>query len=108
MELLARLLLNGIIGYCLQYFISGIHFKTVISAVIFVSILGFLNVFLKPIISIISIPINIITLGLFSFVINTCIVLITNNVLGGHIIDGFGSAFLFSILYSFLVRIVSR
>lgn len=62
--------------------------------------LGVTNILLKPILIILTLPINILTLGLFTFVINAVIILLAASIVKGFSISGFGSALLFGIVLS--------
>lgn len=62
--------------------------------------LAIINVVLKPILILLTLPINILTLGLFTFVINAALILLASTVIKGFEVDGFWAALLFSILLS--------
>jgi len=72
------------------------------TAVIFVLVLGILNAIIKPLLIILTLPITIITLGLFLLVINVLMVLLAGKFVPGIHIDGFLWAFIFGILLSFI------
>ena len=76
------------------------------SAIIFSIILGLLNIFVRPILLLFSLPITILTLGLFSLVINAVIILLAGNFTSGIHINGFWWAFVFSILLSIVTSIL--
>ena len=76
------------------------------SALIFAVVLGLLNLIVKPIISLFSLPITILTLGLFSLVINAIIVLIADYFIDGINIDGFLWALIFSVALSIVTSIL--
>ncbi len=61
-------------------------------------VLGILNAFLRPILLILTIPINLMTLGLFTLVINTGIVMLTSVIVPGFHVTGWWAAFLFSVV----------
>lgn len=63
-------------------------------------VVGFLNAFLRPILLLLTLPINILTLGLFTFVINALMILFTTAIVGGFSVNGFGSALLAAIVMS--------
>ncbi len=65
-------------------------------------LLGILNVLLKPLLILITLPINILTLGLFTFVINALLVLLASSVIKGFAVSGFWTAMLFSIVLSLI------
>jgi putative membrane protein len=62
--------------------------------------LGVINIALKPILILITLPINILTLGLFTFVINALLILLSSSVIKGFEVNGFWTAMLFSIVLS--------
>ncbi len=74
----------------------------VVSALVTAVVLGLLNAFIKPIIVILTLPVNIVTLGLFTFVINAVIILLAGAIVPGFQVSGFWSALLFSIVLSFV------
>jgi len=63
-------------------------------------VLAFINYFIKPIINFFTLPINILTLGLFSVVVNALFILLTAKVVPGFVLDGFLPALYFSVVYS--------
>lgn len=100
----------SVIGIALTAYIlkSGVHFDNT-STVVFVQnlllvtiILAIVNTLIKPIISIISLPINIITLGLFSIVINGFMVYIVDRVVAGFSVD----SFLYCIYFAIVLAII--
>src|ERR1700733_9465825 len=99
-----RFILKFIIVSLAVYFVSkvlkGIYFHSAFSAFIFVAVFGILNILIKPLLIIFTIPITILTLGLFLFVINAVIVLIADAVIPGFDVANFWWALLFSIIIS--------
>ena len=63
-------------------------------------VLAIVNTFLTPVITLLTLPINIITIGLFTFVINALIILLVSNFVPGFKVDGFWIALVFSIILS--------
>ena len=78
------------------------------TAIIFSVVLALLNAFVKPIITILTLPLTIITLGLFLLVINVIIILLADKLVSGIRIDGFLWAFIFSLLLSIVSAIVHK
>lgn len=76
------------------------------SIFIFTGVLMFLNIFLKPILKILSLPLSCITLGLFSFVINFIIVLIADFLIPEIQFTNYFNAFLFSVVFSFTSSVI--
>ncbi len=107
MNFIIRLLITAISAFLLSKILTGVHFNTFGSTIIFAIVLGILNVFVKPILSILSLPITIITLGLFSFVINALMILLTDYFMNSMQVDGFLWALLFSILLSLVTSAFS-
>lgn len=107
MNFIIRLLITAVSAFLLSKILTGVHFDTFGSAVIFALLLGLLNVFVRPILSIFSLPITIITLGLFSFVINALMILLTDYFMDSMYVDGFWWALLFGILLSIVTSVFS-
>ena len=85
------------------YILSGVHIDSTVTALIVAVVLGLLNSFIKPILIILTIPITIVTLGLFLLVINIIIVKLAAGLVTGFTVDGWFSA----LLFSFIVSVVS-
>lgn len=105
MRIILNLLINATIAYVLQRVLDGVHFVDFGTAVIFAIILGVLNIFVKPVLQILSLPLTIFTFGLFSLIVNAVIVLLAGAFVEGVAIDGVGWALIFSILLSVLTSI---
>ncbi len=83
-----------------SYVIDGIHVKGFFSAFFAAAILGILNAFFRPILIILTLPINILTLGLFTFIINALLLKMASGVISGFEVYGFWSAVFGSLLIS--------
>lgn len=81
-----------------SYFIPGVVVAGVWTALILALVLGLLNAIIKPILVFLTLPINILTLGLFTLVINALIVLLASSIVKGFEVGGFLNALLFSLL----------
>ena len=86
------------------YLIDGIRIAGFPSAVLAAAVLGVLNAFLRPILFILTLPLTILTLGLFTFAINALILMMASGVISGFEIDGFGSALLGALFISVVIR----
>jgi len=82
------------------YVIEGIHISGFVTALFAALTLGILNALFRPILLILTLPINVLTLGLFTFVINAMLLLMTSGLIGGLVVTGFGSALLGSLIIS--------
>lgn len=107
MNLIIRLLITAIVAYLLTKILPGVHFEGFSSAIIFAIVLGVLNIFVKPILSLFGLPLTIITLGFFALVINALIVMIADYFMDSMVVDGFWWAFIFSILLSLVTSLAS-
>jgi putative membrane protein len=108
MRLILRLLVIAAVAFILAQFLPGVHVDGYGTALWFAVILGVLNVFLKPILIILTLPLTLFTLGLFLFVINTIIVLLASDWVDGFEIDSFGWGLLFSLLLSLITSLLFK
>ncbi len=75
---------------------------TLVGALIAAVVLGALNLFIRPILVILTLPINVLTLGLFSLVINACLVLLASALVPGFAVAGFWTAVLYALALSII------
>ncbi|MEK7646385.1 MAG: phage holin family protein [Patescibacteria group bacterium] len=80
------------------YLLPGVAISGLIAALIVAVVLGIINVFIKPIIILLTLPINILTLGLFTLVINAALIMLASSIVPGFVVDGFWWAFVFAIV----------
>jgi len=83
-----------------SYLVDGIQVSGFFSAVFAAAVLGILNAFFRPIILILTLPINILTMGLFTFVINALLLLMASGIISGFNVHGFWSAVFGALLIS--------
>lgn len=83
------------------YLIPGVE-VTLLGAIVLAIVLALINVFLKPILSLLTLPLNIVTLGLFSLVVNALLVLLAAMIVPGFSVVGFWPAFFFAIVVSLI------
>lgn len=102
MNALIYILVNGLAVYIASYVLPGVHVRDFFAAIVVAIILGLANMLLKPLLVLLTLPINILTLGLFTLVINGLLVLLTARLVPGFTVDSIWWAILFSILMSFL------
>lgn len=88
------------------YFLPGVVVAGLWSALIVALVLGLLNLTIKPLLVLLTLPINIITLGLFTFVINALMVLLASSIVKGFSVVGFLNALLFSLLLTIIQEIL--
>jgi putative membrane protein len=108
MRLILRLLVTAAVAFLLAQVLPGVHVDSYETAIWFAIVLGLLNVFLKPFIIILTLPLTIITFGLFLFVINTITVLMASDWVKGFKIDSFSWGLLFSLLLTLITSLLFR
>tara|TARA_B110000503_G_C7161328_1_gene419778 strand:- start:2746 stop:3090 length:345 start_codon:yes stop_codon:yes gene_type:complete len=101
MYLLIKILISTVVVFFLAHFLPGIAVDNITTALLVAVALALLNTFLKPILIFLTIPITLLTLGLFLLVINAAVILIGDWLIDGFAVSGFWHALLFSILLSF-------
>jgi len=102
MKWIAKLFANAIAVLITAYLLPGVSIEDFITAIIVAAVLALLNNFLKPILIILTIPVTILTLGLFLLVINAVIILLADDLVGGFHVDNFWWALLFSVILSLI------
>ena len=107
MNLLIRILVTSGLVLLIAHFMPGVHVAGFATALIVAIVLGLLNIFIKPILVILTLPVTIVTLGLFLLVINALIILLCTNIVGGFHVDSFWIALIFSIVLSLLQSIMN-
>ena len=107
MNLLVRLLINAAAVVLCAYFIPGVAVDGYVSAIWVAVVLALLNSFLKPILMLVSFPINFVTFGLFTIVINTVIILLTDYLVPGLTIETFWLAVLFGLILAIVSSILN-
>lgn len=100
MGLLINLLINGLAVYITAHVLSGIFVDNFLTAIIVSVVLGLVNTFIKPILFILTLPVTILTLGLFTFVINALMVCLVATFVPGFHVNGFWAALFFSLVLS--------
>ncbi len=99
MKIIIHLLVSALAIIVSAYLIPGAT-VTFTGAVVLAIVLGIINIFIKPIVKLIALPITILTLGLFSLVINALFIILASEIVPGFSVSGFWTAFWFSIVLS--------
>ncbi|MEK7576491.1 MAG: phage holin family protein [Patescibacteria group bacterium] len=108
MKLVVHLVVGTFAALIAAAIIPGVHIDNWVTALMVAVVLGVLNVLLKPILIILTLPITILTLGLFTFVINTLLVMLADSLIVGFSVSGFWRAFLFSLVFFILNSVMYR
>lgn len=108
MNILMRIIVTSVIAFGLSYILDGIKFDTFWTAIIVAVVLAILNAIVKPLLIFLTLPITLLTFGLFLFVINALIILLAEKLVNGFRVDGFWWALLFSLLLSLLTSLLYK
>jgi len=107
MKLLIGWLLNALALLAVAYFVPGIHVSSFTYALIAAAVIGLANILIKPILLILTLPVTIITLGLFIFVINGLMFWLAGYVLQGFDVKSITAGIIGAIVYSIISWILS-
>ena len=105
-SLLGRLVVTALAALVVAYLLPGVRIENAGSAFLLAAVLALLNVFVKPLLILLTLPITIVTLGLFLVVINGLIILLAGEMVPGFHVGGFWWALLFSIILSLVVSVM--
>ncbi len=107
MILLVRWLLFALAIIFTAWLVPGIDVDNFQSAMLITVIIALINIFIRPLIVFITLPINILTLGLFGLVINALLLMLAGYAAPGFEVDGFLAAFLGSVVLAFLGLVIN-
>ncbi len=102
MGFLINLIVTTLAVVISSYLIPSVRVDSLTTALVVATVLGLLNAFVKPVLTILTLPITILTLGLFAFIINALLILLVSSLVPGFQVDGFWSALLFSLVLSII------
>ncbi|WP_282163183.1 phage holin family protein [Ulvibacterium marinum] len=106
MKLILRILLSALAVVILSKVLPHVFVDSYLTAIIVALVLSLLNFIVKPILVILTLPVTLITFGLFLLIINAIIILLADQLITGFRVDGIWWALLFSLLLSFLQSIL--
>ncbi|MDD5376836.1 MAG: phage holin family protein [Candidatus Gracilibacteria bacterium] len=98
--IIMNLLITTIAVIITAYVLPGVTVSGFLPALFVAILLGVINTFVRPILLFLTLPINILTIGLFTFVLNALIIIVISELVSGFKVDGFWWALLFSIILS--------
>ncbi len=99
-NLLVKILLGGIAILIAEFLLPGIHIDRFTTGFILAAVIILINITLKPLLILLTLPITVITLGLFLLVINALMIMLADRIIPGFQVDGFWWAILFAIVLS--------
>jgi putative membrane protein len=106
-SLLLRWLLNALALLAVAYLYPGVQVESFFAAIIAALALGLANALIRPILVILTLPVTILTLGLFLFVINALLFWLVAEIVKGFSVQGFVAALVGSLLYSLITLVVN-
>lgn len=98
MGLVIRLVVGTIAVFVSTYIVPGVAVDGLLTAFVVAVVLGVINVFVKPILSLLTLPLTILTLGFFTFVLNALLIMLVGYFVPGFTVDGFVAALIFGIV----------
>jgi putative membrane protein len=107
MKLLSHLFVSAVAIVITAYLLPGAS-VTLTGAIVLAVVLGVINIFIKPFIKIITLPLTVLTLGIFSLVINALFVILASKIVPGFTVSGFWTAFWFSIILSLINALFNK
>ena|SRR5579885_1590867 len=105
-QFLSKIIVTAFAALIASYLLPGVHIKDSVTALMLAVVLALLNSFVKPLLIILTIPITILTLGLFLLVINVLIIRWAADIVPGFAVDSWWYALLFSILLSLTTALI--
>ncbi|RYF82700.1 MAG: phage holin family protein [Comamonadaceae bacterium] len=108
MRLILQWLLSALALLAVTYLYSGVRVDSFTSALIAAAVIGLLNMIVRPVLVVLTLPVTIVTLGLFLFIINALMFWSASGLLGGFHVNGFWAALLGSLIYSLLNLVIDR
>ena len=106
MKIILKILLSAIVVIVLAKLLPGVAVESLWTAIVVALVLAIFNAILKPLLVILTLPVTIITLGLFLLVINVAIILLADYFVDGFAVSGWLWALIFSVLLSFFQSIL--
>ncbi|WP_343691516.1 phage holin family protein [Chitinophaga sp.] len=107
MNFLIRLLISALAALITAKVLPGVHINSFTTAIVLAIVLAILNLLVKPILILLTLPVTVLTLGLFLLVINALIIMIASSLVRGFKVDGFIWALLFSLVLTVVTGIMN-
>ena len=107
MKFIIRIIITALAVVIASYILPGVNVEGGLTAFLVAAVLSLLNAFVKPLLIILTIPITVLTLGLFLLVINALMILLAAKIVDGFHVDGFWYALLFSIVLTIVVSLLN-
>jgi putative membrane protein len=102
-----RLIVSTLAIVITAYIMPGVHVDDALTALWVALVLSVLNAVVKPVLIFLTLPVTLVTLGLFLLVINALMILLAGNIIPGFQVNGFWPAFFFSMVLTFVNAVLS-
>jgi len=102
MKLIINLLIQGFGVFLTAYLLPGVKVDTFLTAIIVALFLGIVNSFLRPLLVLLTLPLTILTLGLFTFIINGALIYLISVFIPGFVVNSLSWAIIFSLVISII------
>lgn len=106
--MIVRWLINAAALYLTALLLPGLQLRGVVPTLLAAAVLGIANALIRPVLLVLTLPLNVVTLGLFTFVINALLLLLTSAVVPGFVVRGFGSALVGAVVLSIISFVLSH
>lgn len=108
MKLLINWLISGLAVFIASRILPGVSIADLKTALVVAAVLGIINVFVKPILTLLTLPITLLTFGLFSVVVNAFIIILVDGFVTGFSVSGFFTAVIFSLVLSLVNSVLYK
>ena len=106
--MIVRWLINALALYVTALVLPGITLRGVLPTLVAAAVLGIVNAVIRPLVVVLTLPVNVLTLGLFTFVINALMLMLTSAVVPGFSVRGFGTALVGAVVLSIISFLLSH
>lgn len=107
MDIIIKILISAVAVFTTAYILKGVTVKNFGSALLVAIVLGIVNAIIRPVFVVLTIPVTVLTLGLFLLVINALMIMLVDAIIDGFKVRNFWWALLFSIILSFITSILN-
>ena len=107
-NVLINWIVSAMIIFSVAYIVPGVHVSSFSTALVIALALGIINAILKPILVVLTLPITIVTLGIFYLVINAFLIVLVSKIVPGFSLDSFFVAFVFALIFSIVNTFIHK
>jgi putative membrane protein len=107
MGILINWIVSAMVIFSIAYILPGVHVLDFTTALVVALVLGIINAVIKPILLVLTLPINVLTLGLFTFILNAILIIVVSKIVSGFTVDGFLWALIFGIVLSIANAVIN-